>query len=41
MLNVVNGTGNPFRFEDIGVHPSDQHLLVVGPVENADLPALR
>ena len=31
----------PFAAENLGMHADDQHFLVVGPVEDADPPALR
>ena len=31
--------GSPLAVEDLPVHPGDQHLLVVGTVEDADLAA--
>ena len=40
-LVVVRRVREPFAAEDLGMHADDQHLLVVGPVEDADPPALR
>ena len=38
---VVWRAGNPFAAKNFAVHADDQHLLVVGPIEDADPPALR
>src|SRR5579859_2565128 len=32
---------NPFAAENLGMNSDDEHFLVVGPVEDADLPSLR
>ena len=31
----------PFAAQNVGMHPQDQHFLVIGSVENADPPAFR
>ena len=40
-LVVVRRVREPFAAENLGMHADDQHLLVVGSVEDADPPAFR
>ena len=41
LLVVMRRVRDRFAAENLGVHAEDQHLLVIGPIENADLPAFR
>src|SRR6476620_10030555 len=40
-LLVVYRTGQPFAAENLWMHAGDQHLLVIGAVEDSDPPAFR
>ena len=40
-LSCVRRVRDPFAAENLGMHAGDQHLLVIGSVEDADPPAFR
>ena len=40
-LVVVRRFGERFAAQDLRMHADDQHFFVIGPVEDADAPALR
>ena len=41
LLVVMRRVRDRFAAENFGMHANDQHFLVIGSVENADLPAFR